>query len=394
VGNANGLLPSKPQPRTILFAATGMTPAILTETVWALAKAEEPVIPDQVVVVTTVGGNEVMQRELCTALPSGGLCIWEELRNAILGPSANTDERLNLCKARIVEAFNSRTGLGSYLEDLRTPGENAAAANFLLSELRRFTELPDTRLVVSIAGGRKTMGALLYACVSLVGRESDRLTHVLVNEPFDDPRLTPRFYFPKQAMQQLKTADGRIHKAANGKIDLADIPFVPFRNLFERDLINKPRTFVELVESCRHKVEEIARENTRLVIWRSKLMISVNGMTVPTSVREHLLLSFLAERAQAGESALPSYAAAFHDFNEFCKRTYAAPQSDNYGDWRHDANQTVTSNEMERLCIRVKNQLQEKLRHAGPEAARLLQLLPKAKRFSLDLPATAISLED
>src|SRR5438128_1364347 len=31
------------------------------------------------------------------------------------------------------------------------------------------------------------------------------ITHVLVNEPFDDPRLSPRFFFPKQPVQQLTT---------------------------------------------------------------------------------------------------------------------------------------------------------------------------------------------
>jgi len=32
------------------------------------------------------------------------------------------------------------------------------------------------------------MGALLYAALSLLGRPQDRLTHVLVNEPFDNRR--------------------------------------------------------------------------------------------------------------------------------------------------------------------------------------------------------------
>jgi hypothetical protein len=296
--------------------------------------------------------------------------------------------------ARLVEAPNPRTGRADWLEDLRTPAENSAAANFLLGELRRWTEAPETRLVASIAGGRKTMGALLYACVSLLGRETDRLTHVLVNDPFDDPRLKPKFYFPRQGQQQLQSADGRQCQAADARIDLADIPFVPLRNLFERDLVGKPFSFVELVQRCRVKVDEIARSNTRLVLWRSRPRISVNGIVIPTSAREHLLLLFLAERAQAGEPALPSYAAAFQDFNEFCKRAYAARPANDFSDWRHEANQTVTFDEMERFCIRVKNQLQDKLKHAGPEAARLLPLLPRARRFSLDLAPAAVTLKD
>jgi len=51
---------------------------------------------------------------------------------------------------------------------------------------------------------------------------------------------------------------------AQARIDLADIPFLPFRNLFERDMIRKPSSFVELVARCRGRVEEIARRNVRL----------------------------------------------------------------------------------------------------------------------------------
>jgi len=40
-------------PETILLAVTGMSPAVLTETIWALANEAEPVLPDRVVVVTT-----------------------------------------------------------------------------------------------------------------------------------------------------------------------------------------------------------------------------------------------------------------------------------------------------------------------------------------------------
>jgi CRISPR-associated protein (TIGR02584 family) len=383
-----------PTAQTVLLAVTGMSPAVLTETVWALAREDPPVIPDRVAVVTTIAGRQAIERELHNPPDAEAPDLWQELRLAILGPDADKLERLILEPPRLVEAPNPRTGKADWLEDLRTPAENNATANFLLSELRRWTEAPETRLVVSIAGGRKTMGALLYACVSLLGRETDRLTHVLVNEPFEDARLKPKFYFPRQSRQHLHLADGRQYQAAEARIDLADIPFVPFRNLFARDLVRKPFSFVELVERCRVKVDEIARSNARLVLWRSKLRISVNGIVIPTSVREHLLLLFLAERAQAGVAALPSYAAAFQDFNEFSKRTYAARPPNDFSDWRHEAKLTVTVEEMERFCIRVKNQLQDKLKGHGPEAAVLLPLLPRARRFSLDLAAAAVTLKD
>jgi CRISPR-associated protein (TIGR02584 family) len=377
-----------------LLAVTGMSPAVLTETVWALAHELPPVVPDRVVVVTTVAGSQAIERELLSAASPQAGSLWQQLRRQLLGRKAGWQERLILEPPRLVQAPNPLTGKADWLEDLRAPADNTAAANFLLAELRRWTEAPEVRLVVSIAGGRKTMGALLYAGLCLLGREHDRITHVLVTEPFDDPRLKPRFYFPGQPSQDLLHPGGRHCRASQARIQLADIPFVPLRNLFERDLVRKPCSFVELVERCRLKVGEAARLTTRLTLRRSRLQMTVNGATFPTSVREHLLLLFLAERTVAGQPPLSSYAAAFHDFNEFCRRTYAARPANDFSDWRHEANLTFDANTMERFVVRTKSSLKEKLRRAGPEALRLLPLLPKAKAFSLDLAPGAITLHD
>lgn len=48
--------------RTILIAGMGTSPAVLTETVWALAHQEQPVVPDEIVVITTKSGKESICR--------------------------------------------------------------------------------------------------------------------------------------------------------------------------------------------------------------------------------------------------------------------------------------------------------------------------------------------
>ena len=187
--------PGKPQ--IVLLAVTGMTPAVLTETIWALAHENPPVIPDRVVAVTTSRGKRLMEQELFTPASGGGLDLWQSLREEILGNQNPHDHRLILDTIREITAPNPHTGRNQALEDFRTSDENAAMANFVLDQVRSLVETPNIQLITSIAGGRKTLGALLYACMSLLGRESDRLTHVLVNEPFDSFGLSPRFFFPK-----------------------------------------------------------------------------------------------------------------------------------------------------------------------------------------------------
>ena len=55
--------------RTILVVGIGTTPAVLTETVWALAHQLEPVVPDQIEVITTgYYGVGLLEDELKTII--------------------------------------------------------------------------------------------------------------------------------------------------------------------------------------------------------------------------------------------------------------------------------------------------------------------------------------
>ena len=49
---------------TILLAVSGMSPAILTETVWALAREKPRIVPDEVIVLTTTAGARDIETQL------------------------------------------------------------------------------------------------------------------------------------------------------------------------------------------------------------------------------------------------------------------------------------------------------------------------------------------
>jgi hypothetical protein len=263
----------------------------------------------------------------------------------------------------------------------------------------------NVRLVASVAGGRKTMGALLFAIMSLLGRRDDALTHVLVNDPFDSPLLKPRFYFPvtPSVLHTVTDREGNPVKDREGKpvsrrtdeanILLGRIPFVALRTLFERDVVESP-TYSVLVQRCQLRSEEYARMNVRLKIHRSRLLVDVNAHEITTSVSQHLYLMFLAERAINEVPALPQYFRAYLDFNEFCERIRSEASGGNWGDWRHEEVQKHDSDSFERFCVKAKNELKAKLERAGPKAALLYPLLPAAGRFSLDLPPAQVTIVD
>jgi CRISPR-associated protein (TIGR02584 family) len=49
---------------TILFALVGLSPAVLTETLWAWVHENPDDIPDRVVVVTTTEGRRILEQQL------------------------------------------------------------------------------------------------------------------------------------------------------------------------------------------------------------------------------------------------------------------------------------------------------------------------------------------
>jgi CRISPR-associated protein (TIGR02584 family) len=266
--------------KTILFAVTGTTPAVLTETVWALAQEKPAILPDRVVVVTTTVGKKQIEGELF-----GEAGVWDALRKAVkagdklcFGTTA-TD-------IRVFTSTEPKSGRSLELDDLRTARDNASAADFILEQLRGLAENPDTRIIASIAGGRKTMGALLYACMSLIGREGDRLTHVLVNGPYENPKLLPRFYFPGCG-PSLKDAGG-----IKPVVELADMPFVPLRNRF-MDLRNMPGSFGAMVGKYSRQIKN---DGTRKVVVRldSKTQeVMVDGVEAKLSPKAFGVLMFL-----------------------------------------------------------------------------------------------------
>jgi CRISPR-associated protein (TIGR02584 family) len=286
----------------VLLAVTGMSPAILTETIWALANEQPPIIPDKIRVITTGTGKACIERELFTPSPDyGGASPWDALRALVLQGKQESDHRLFRDEIRTIMKPDAKSGTYKPLDDIRSAQDNEAAADFLLDEVRRITENPDTTLIASMAGGRKTLGALLYACVSLIGRTQDRLTHVLVTEPFDNPELSPRFYFPKQPhtahqIRDPKTDKVRKFKSTEARVELVDVPFVRLRNLFPDQIGKFPGRFNALVNMYSGRITEIIAPEVRLLKDRSAMV--VNGVTIDIAPREYALYAYMLDRAK------------------------------------------------------------------------------------------------
>ncbi len=248
--------------RTVLIAVLGSTPAVLTETVWCLAREPKPIVPDSVIVITTTRGAATLTDQLLTARADWeGRNVWQALRASVLGARHAEDPRLMMHPPVVIGVPDPATGTTRPLDDIRSGADNRAAGESILSTVRLHTR-PGCTVLGLLAGGRKTMGALLHAALSLAGRPGDRLLHVLVDEPYENPGLTPPFFFPTQpGPPRHRLPDGRTVTRTNDLLTLADVPLVALGELIFARAGHSPASFAELTRTADAAVTD-ARAHT------------------------------------------------------------------------------------------------------------------------------------
>ena len=196
--------------KRILVAVTGMSPQIVTETLYAL-HTQQQWLPQEVHVLTTQTGADNIAASL---LGECGffrrLCEEYELQDIAFDKDF----------IHVIRDEN-----GQPLADIRSPQENNLAADQIVRFIHDLCANGQTELHVSIAGGRKSMGFYIGYALSLFGRRQDKLSHVLVEEAFEQHR---EFFYPPRQSVWLDTAKGRLD-ASQAQVMLADIPFVRMR---------------------------------------------------------------------------------------------------------------------------------------------------------------------
>lgn len=257
-------LPPESFQRRILVAVCGLSPQILTETLYALAVAGSPAfIPTEVHLLTTREGAN--RANLTLLHPETGQ--FHKLRKDYDLPEITFDPDH-------IHVVSGADGEG--LDDVRTPEDNELLADFITQAISGFTQDPDAALHVSIAGGRKTMGYYAGYALSLFGREQDRLSHVLVTADYEGLR---EFYYPTPESHVIYKPEDRNREkpldASKAEVSLAQIPFIRLRDDIPSRLLDGKAGFSETIEAARK-----ASEPPFLMIGRTTGRIQANGIIV------------------------------------------------------------------------------------------------------------------
>ncbi|HOR29653.1 MAG TPA: CRISPR-associated ring nuclease Csm6, partial [Candidatus Sumerlaeota bacterium] len=124
---------------------------------------------------------------------------------------------------------------GCPVGDIRSEADNRAVADWILSQAAEACGDDSTTVHASLAGGRKTMSFFLGAAMQLLARPQDRLYHVLVPEAYE----VREFDYPAPRQRLIPGRDGRPIDAAQATVDMAEVPFVRLRGLFEREELSE-----------------------------------------------------------------------------------------------------------------------------------------------------------
>ena len=264
--------------RDILVAVVGLTPQVITETVYYLTQVHRPPVAlAGIHVLTTQLGKTQLLTQLLA--PRGGhfhtFCAEYGL------DSTTIDFEVHVLKDE----------MGVPLEDIRTATDSRAVADQITALVRRLTSDPTTRLYCSLAGGRKTQSVLLGFALQLYGRPQDRLLHVLVDEALQNHSA---FFYPSKESRPLPTRDGRLVDAHTAQIDVVDIPFLRLREKLFTPTANADMGFAPAIIQAQQELDTLV-DLPPLTINYTDRSLYIRAAMIPLSPLQFVLYAQFAQ---------------------------------------------------------------------------------------------------
>lgn len=268
--------------KRILLAASGMSPQIVTETLYSLAQqVTNQFIPTEIHLITTQSGAKEARLQLLHQVTGK---FWQLCKDYSL-PCIDFQEPY----IHVIEDCN-----GQSLDDIQTPEQNEIAADFITSMVSELTRHDNLALHVSIAGGRKTMGYYLGYALSLYGRPQDRLSHVLVTDRYEGLK---DFFYPTPYSHVIYDRNNRALDTRDAQVMLAEIPFVRLRGGIPERLLENRAGFNESIKFARQIEAE-----PQLIVDKKSRSLYVADIIIPLTEVNFIFYIWMLKRSLAGET--------------------------------------------------------------------------------------------
>lgn len=269
--------------RRLLIAIVGLSPQVVTETLWAL-RTERGFVPDVVRVILTRSARDCVVKSLLDPVEGRfhAFC-----RDYGLVGKIHFDES---CVTVVAD------GEGRELDDIRTPEESAAAADTIVRVIGNACSDPNVIVHVSIAGGRKSMGFFAGYAMSLFARPGDSVSHVLVNDLFESNR---DFFYPPPEPKDIVNARGEPVSSSQARVMLADIPIVRLRTGLPENLLTGDASFGLAVKEAQRTLFPASA----LVLRADARGAVCDGVEVPLAPAQYAVLHWIGRARKTRGSA-------------------------------------------------------------------------------------------
>ena len=234
--------------KNILLAVTGLSPQVITETLYAMHQNNRHI--DAIHVVTTRAGKEKIYAELFGGKKGR---YYQYLDEYSIDPASIDFSHNNI---HVITDEH-----GNEIPDIESEADNEQLLRKCMDLTFYFTKDPETAVFFSIAGGRKTMSSCLTLAAQMYGRSQDRLYHVLVSPEFES---NCDFFYPPKKSKAIELRDNQgqpfFKETRYAQVNLIHIPFVSIRDNLSGDMLREPKDPGTLALSL------IREETSRLIV--------------------------------------------------------------------------------------------------------------------------------
>jgi len=251
-----------------LLMILGVSPQIITETIYGLMSLDNFHIPTQVDVITTKTGKAIINKLLFDSGKYKDFLVEYNITNI-------TFSKDNVVVLKDID--------GQELSDINSEKTSLQAADQISHRVQNLTKEPNSQVIVSLAGGRKTMGFYAGYALSLFGRPQDRLTHVLVSPGYDGE---VDFFYPSKKDEFFENKQGNKLNKHNASVEFIDVPFVRLRKEIPKDALTNQHSFSETVS-----ILDSALQPANLIINLATKEITCHGKLV--NLTETLFFDFV-----------------------------------------------------------------------------------------------------
>ena len=254
--------------KNILLISTGLSPQIVTETLYYYHKINKPSIHfSEVHIVTDNTGSKIVKKEII----SRGGQFHRFLKDYSIDPSSTN---LSLETLHVVSDEKNKP-----IHDLRSISDNKIAVSKIFSVVEKLTQKEDTRLFTSVAGGRKTMSVIIGQAMQFFGRKKDRIIHVVV----DDLLFRSKdFYYPTPYKKIIKF-NGKSIDISKADVNVHELPFIRLRPMLGEIInVKNSKSLADLVSSAQKQIEDIIKPvSVNVILSQSELRINDYNISLP-----------------------------------------------------------------------------------------------------------------